>query len=128
MHPEIRTICKTWLDAVNQDRLEDLLALYAPDAVLLPTFSAHILRTEGARRNYFERLSARPSLAVSLHEKTLASSISGDIATASGTYRWDMEDDGVPLGFEARFSFVFDLDSQSPILHHHSSQIPRDLP
>ncbi len=127
MHHEIRNLCQTWLDAVNQLRLEDLLALYAPDSILLPTFSVHILRTEEARRKYFERLAARPGLAVSLHERTLASSITRNIATASGIYRWDMEVDGEPLGFEARFSYVFDLDAPSPILHHHSSQIPRDL-
>ena len=47
MHPKIRTICQTWLDAVNQVRPEDMLALYGPVTVLLPTFSAHnILCTE----------------------------------------------------------------------------------
>ena len=127
MNPKIRALCQTWLDAVNQGRIEDVLALYSPDAVLLPTFSGSIRRNSESRRDYFQQLASRPGLCVSLHEKTLVGSFSGSLATASGIYRWDMEVDGEPLGFEARFSLMLDLHSSAPILHHHSSQVPRDL-
>jgi len=31
------------------------------------------------------------------------------------------------LNFEARFTYVVDLSKASPIMQHHSSQIPRML-
>lgn len=47
MHHKIHPICQTWLDAANQARLEDMLVLYAPGAVLLPTFSKNFLEKNG---------------------------------------------------------------------------------
>ena len=45
----------------------------------------------------------------------------------NGNYLWDMVIDGETLSFEARFSYVLDLESPAPIMHHHSSQVPRVL-
>lgn len=45
-----------WLDAVNAHNIADILSLYAPDAVLVPTFSAMSLTTPEGIRGYFENL------------------------------------------------------------------------
>lgn len=56
---------------MNARSLGAVLSLYAPDSMLLLTFSPHIIRTDDHRREYFTRLAERPGLAVSLHEKCL---------------------------------------------------------
>lgn len=113
--------------ALNARDLAQVLALYAEDAVLLPTFSPHALRTPADRRRYFEQLTVRPGLAVTLHAKTLrVLAIAPDLEVASGIYRFQVEIDDEPLVFEARFTFVVSPGS-APVRHHHSSQIPRTL-
>lgn len=125
---DARDLVHAWMNAVNSRQIADVLSLYADDAVLLPTFSPNTIRTEEARRGYFEQLATRPGLFVSLHEKTLRVQPIGDnVEIASGIYRFHLEVDGQPLVFEARFSFVISLSLTKPVLHHHSSQIPRTL-
>lgn len=127
MNPSPHSICHAWLDAVNRKDLEMLTGLYAEDAILLATFSPHMLRTAEQRRAYFRRLAGQPGLQVSLHENTVREQTCGHLAVASGIYCFRMEIDGEPFAFEARFSFVLDSAAAHPILHHHSSQIPRNL-
>jgi len=125
---DARDLVHAWMSAVNSRQIADVLSLYADDAVLLPTFSPNTIRTEEARRSYFEQLAARPGLSVSLHEKTLrVQPVFGRVEIASGIYRFHVEIDGEPLVFEARFSFLVDTARPKPVLHHHSSQIPRTL-
>lgn len=121
-------ILKQWMDAVNTADIATLLNLYTKDAILIPTFSNRILKTPDDRREYFERLASRDDLSVALHEKTMVEQVvNGPIATLSGIYCWRFAIDGQLLNFEARFSYVFDLVGPNPIIHHHSSQIPRML-
>jgi hypothetical protein len=122
-----REVCERWLAAVNARDLDAVLALYAPDSVLLPTFSPHLIRDEARRRDYFTRLAARPGLAVTLHERTFTAQDLGELAVARGIYRFQMEIDVEPYAFELRFTFVVDPRAERPIQHHHSSQIPRTL-
>ncbi len=127
MESDALSICKSWLDAVNRKDLQSVLSLYADDAVLLPTFSPRVLRTADRRRDYFDRLSRQPGLRVHFHERTFSAQAVGNHAIASGIYRFEMDVDEAHLVFEARFTFILDLQAEQPILHHHSSQIPRNL-
>jgi hypothetical protein len=121
-------LLETWLAAVNNGELERVTALYGEQATLLPTFSNHSLHTPAGIQDYFQQLGNRKGLAVALHPRTLTiQRIADQKWCLSGIYRWAFEVDQEPLSFEARFSFLVDLDSPSPILHHHSSQIPRML-
>ena len=123
-HPE--QILHEWMDAVNTGNVPALTALYDPAAVLIPTFSSRLLKTPEMIEDYFVRLGARDELSVALHEKTVISQSSGDQFHAlSGIYCWRFAIDGELLNFEARFSYMLDLKRPSPILNHHSSQIPR---
>jgi hypothetical protein len=123
-----RDVVHAWMNALNARQIDTVLALYAEDAVLLPTFSPHTLHTAAGRRGYFELLAGRPGFSVSLHERTLrVQSLAAGFEAASGIYRFHVEIDGEPLVFEARFSFLVELDSPKPVRHHHSSQIPRTL-
>ncbi|MCQ3830285.1 DUF4440 domain-containing protein [Microbulbifer elongatus] len=123
-----RDILDQWMQAVNSADVESLLNLYDPHAVLIPTFSNRILNTPEKLRDYFEKLGSRPELSIALHEKTLTvQEMKSDQYTLGGIYNWRFAVDGELLNFEARFSYVIDLANPNPILHHHSSQIPRTL-
>ena len=123
-----KDILEQWMQAVNEGDVEKLLSLYDNQAVLIPTFSNRLLNTPEKLRNYFEKLGNREDLSIALHEKTLITQELGNqIFSLSGIYNWRFAVDGELLNFEARFSYVLDLSKPNPILHHHSSQIPRML-
>ena len=121
-------ILKEWMQAVNEGSLEGLLALYDEKAVLIPTFSNRLLAKPEGIRDYFSKLCGREELSIALHEKTLnIQNVSGPIYAIHGIYCWRFAIDGELLSFEARFSYMVDVERPKPILHHHSSQIPRML-
>lgn len=121
-------ILKKWMLAVNKRDIKGLLALYDEKAVLIPTFSNKILDDPKKIREYFKNLGRRKELNVTLHKKTLiVQPIKNEMYALSGIYCWQFVLDGELLSFEARFSYILDLALASPIIHHHSSQIPRML-
>jgi hypothetical protein len=121
-------VLEQWMQAVNNGEVERLLGLYDSQAVLIPTFSNRLLNKPDKLREYFEKLGSREELSIALHEKTLiVQELQNPIFSLSGIYNWRFIVDGELLNFEARFSYVIDLSRPSPILHHHSSQIPRML-
>jgi len=125
---EPQTILKAWMAAVNAGDLEGLLALYDDSAVLIPTFSNRLLIKPEAIRDYFTKICSREELSIALHEKTLhIQDVGGSVYAMNGIYCWRFAVDGELLSFEARFSYMLDLAREKPILHHHSSQIPRML-
>jgi hypothetical protein len=121
-------ILKGWMQAVNDGDIEALLALYSPQAVLIPTFSNRLLSNPKVIREYFEKLVSREELSIALHEKTLImQAVSDELHALCGIYCWRFAIDGELLSFEARFSYMLNLALPQPIIHHHSSQIPRML-
>ena len=121
-------VLEQWMQAVNNGDVDSLLGLYDSQAVLIPTFSNRLLNTPDKLREYFEKLGSREELSIALHEKTLiVQELDNEIFSLSGIYNWRFIVDGELLNFEARFSYVIDLSRPNPILHHHSSQIPRTL-
>ncbi len=119
-------ILQTWLQAVNNGDIEKLKFLYGEKAILIPTFSNKLLDTPEKILDYFLQLSSRENLKVTLHEKTVRTqAISDRFNAISGIYKWQFLVEDEQLSFEARFSYMLDLDSERPIIHHHSSQIPR---
>ena len=117
-----------WVSRVCSGNPDDIAALYHESAVLVPTFSPHtVMSTEGVR-NYFGQLATRDGLGVRLHNKALRKqSFSDTLHTLSGIYSFEFEVDQVLLSFPSRFSFMVDISLDRPILHHHSSQVPRNL-
>ena len=117
-----------WITGVNSCNLREVVGLYDRNAVLLPTFSDKCLSTLGGIRSYFERLSSHKDLRVALHYDTLlVQKLSSDLYSASGIYSWQFEVDREALSFEARFTFTINRTNPSPIIHHHSYQVPRML-
>ena len=119
-------LLRQWMQHVNNVDVERVLSLYSEHAVLIPTFSNRLLAKPQSIREYFERLFSREELSLALHEKTLVvQPMQGEIYSMCGIYCWRFAIDGELLNFEARFSYLLNLALPSPILHHHSSQIPR---
>lgn len=121
-------ILNDWLINVNDGNLEKLLNLYSQNAALFPTFSNKIMNTPDKIRGYFQTLKDRKGLSVTLHEKTLNIQwVNNSIYVLSGIYLWKFYVEEELLSFEARFSITLDAELERPIVHHHSSQIPRML-
>lgn len=119
-------ILKMWTSATEQRDIEQVMALYEPRAVLIPTFVDVILDTPTKIRAYFERLMGRQGLKISLHEKTLREQIlPTQLSILSGIYTWKFLVEDELITYEARFSFILNAEAAAPIMHHHSSQIPR---
>ena len=103
--------------------MEDLLNLYAENAVLLPTFSNDLLTDKAGIRDYFEELSRKQDVEVSVDEESIVTQrFSDNLQVISGIYRWRFGGGDEAVSIEARFTFALDLSLSSPILHHHSSQ------
>lgn len=121
-------ILEAWVSAINSGDVDGVLAMYDEGSVLIPTFSNKMINTPALLREYFEKLAARERLSVSLHrKKVIVQHIRGEVYSMSGLYCWQFDVDDELLSFEARFSYVVDMALPAPILHHHSSQIPRML-
>ncbi|MBG92538.1 MAG: DUF4440 domain-containing protein [Chloroflexi bacterium] len=123
-----RNFLDKWIQLVNNGDIENLLNLYDIEAILIPTFSNGILNTPEKLRGYFEELGNREDLSVSVNEKYLVvQELQNHIFALGGIYDWRFNVEGEVQNFEARFSYLIDLSKTSPILHHHSSQVPRKL-
>ena len=121
-------VLNTWMDGINTANADKLCSLYDETAFLIPTFSNRLLNTPEKIREYFEKVGQKEQLGITLHENTLnIQALGNQLFSLGGLYKWEFAIDGELLAFEARFTYVFDLSKESPILHHHSSQIPRSL-
>ena len=115
-----------WMGHIHKGEIESLLSLYNEQAVLIPTFSNRILDTPIKIREYFEKFGNKAELSIALHgNPKVEQKISDQIYCISGIYCWRFEVDGEMMSFEARFSYLLNFAEKSPIMHHHSSQVPR---
>lgn len=113
-----------WMEAVSTGRIEDILNLYAPDAILVPTLSNEIVVTEAGRRRYFEFLLSDGGPACTVdHEETR---IDRGFSTVriGGTYTFCFRRPSGEETVPARFLFTFEkLDGHWRITGHHSSRL-----
>ena len=117
-----------WVTRVCSGNASDIAALYNEAAVLIPTFSPHTVTSPEGITAYFEQLATREGLGVRLHNKALRKQSQSEMLhTLSGICSFEFEVDQVLLSFPSRFTFVMDISLERPILHHHSSQVPRNL-
>ena len=128
MFETVEAVTNTWLQNVNKGNIENLMELYDENAIMVPTFSNRLLNTPDKIRKYLESLACHEELSIALHENTVViQALQKDLYSCCGIYCWRFAVDGELLSFEARFSFIINLALACPIIHHHSSQIPRTL-
>ena len=119
MKSEITGLFEKWNQALQSGNPDRIVALYAPDAILLPTVSDKIRHSPSEIRDYFEHFMAgKPS--GSIVESNIR--VFGDIAINSGHYMFEF---GSGALVHARFTFVYHKkNNQWSIVEHHSSRMP----
>lgn len=121
-HSEITRQLEAWQDAVTAADVDAVLALYAPEAILLPTFSSAIRRTSAERREYFERFLSRRPRCLLREQKPRRY---GEVAVNSGRYTFTVAEAAGEREIEARFTFVYHrVADRWWIVEHHSSVLP----
>lgn len=96
-----------------------MLELYAPNAVLVPTYSEEILQGHAELAGYFAEFMDKEDFCGRIDEVIEQ----GPVVSGTYTFRW--LEDGVPEQVEARFTYVFANTPQGrKIVTHHSSEVP----
>ena len=125
---QARQILDTWIARVRANDLDGVVGMYGEGSVLLPTFSPHRINSDAGLRDYYAALFGRDGLQVDVHEASLrVLPTGGTVSTLVGIYSFSFVVDDDRLTFPSRFTFVVDTEADAPILHHHSSQVPRTL-
>jgi uncharacterized protein (TIGR02246 family) len=118
---------RQWIATVTSGKptvVDDVLALYADDAVLLATVSEQIRDTKAELRDYFTFFTALPNLSAKDYIPTIR--VYDDIAINSGYYTFMYETEpGKVKEVNARYTFTYrKINGKWMIVDHHSSGIP----
>ena len=118
-------VLEQWIQFVRLGDAGALGSLYAPEAVLIPTFAARPIGTPAAIREYFVNLCGGGPVQLDLEPAAArVQPIGESLHCLSGTYRWRIQVAGEARRFTARYTFIVDAVARRPILHHHSSRLP----
>ena len=112
-------IINSWQQHLNEENLSGVMKLYDISCVLIPTFSSEILTDHEQIKEYFVKVIEVQKGKVKFQPKSIYEQQVGEnMYLISGKYFFHlMEKEKIP----ARFSFLVNLLSENPILHHHSS-------
>ncbi|WP_145012507.1 DUF4440 domain-containing protein [Pseudomonas oryzihabitans] len=113
----------TWAATVATRDVEAILALYAADAILVPTLSNEVRDSEDSRREYFRNFLANEGLVcdVQIFKKRVSSTLG--TVVVGGLYVFHYREGDRAISVPARFLFTFEqLDGRWLITGHHSSR------
>jgi uncharacterized protein (TIGR02246 family) len=118
---------RQWIATVTSGKatvVDDVLALYSDDAVLLATVSEQIRDTKTELRDYFTFFTALPKLSAKDYNPSIR--VYDDIAINSGYYTFMYEPEpGTVKEVPARYTFTYrKINGKWMIVDHHSSGIP----
>jgi uncharacterized protein (TIGR02246 family) len=120
---DVKAATSRWLDAFNRKSTRDIVALYAPDAVLFGTSSPVLRHTPALILDYFSTLPTLGDATIALGEHRVQ--VFGDVAINSGFYTRSQRQEGKVTQNPARFTFVYSKrDGEWLIVNHHSSALP----
>lgn len=111
-----------WAETVATRDVDKVLALYAADAILVPTLSNLVRDCDDSRRNYFENFLANDGLVCDI--QVFKKRVSRKLGTVvvGGLYTFVYREGGEQHTVPARFLFTFErIDEQWLITGHHSS-------
>ena len=115
----VAALFETWNDTLRTGTPAKVAALYADDAVLLPTLSNTPRYTTAARIDYFKHFMARHPVG-HVDERRIA--LGCNMVLDSGLYTFFF-DDGTHVAARFSFAYVFD-GARWRIASHHSSAMP----
>ncbi|MCJ1685406.1 SgcJ/EcaC family oxidoreductase [Rathayibacter sp. VKM Ac-2928] len=118
---EVRGLFDEWNAALATGDPAQVDALYADDAVLLPTVAPGVLDTSAERIGYFDAfLKKRPTGTI---DESVVRDLGDGYASNTGLYTFDLAATGEVV--HARFTFVYEeIDGEWRIIEHHSSKEP----
>jgi uncharacterized protein (TIGR02246 family) len=121
---DVEAATTRWIEAFNRKSSRDIVALYAPDAVLFGT-SSPVLRDKPALvADYFKDIASLGNATITVEEHRVQ--LFGNIAINTGFYTRVSQQDGKVVRNPARFSFVYaKRGGQWLIINHHSSALPQ---
>lgn len=116
---QISALFGRWNTSLGTLDPDQVLAQYAPDAVLLPTVSNQPRTTPAEIRDYFVHfLKSGPQGKIDQHIIRIGCNVAQDV----GTYTFQFKDGKT---VHARYTFVYEwVDGKWLIAHHHSSAMP----
>ena len=113
-------ILNSWQKHLNEKNLSGVLKLYDKSCVLIPTFSSEILTNHKKIEEYFVKVIEVQKGKVEFQPNYIFEQQVGEkLYLLSGKYFFHLMK---KKKIAARFSFLVNLLSENPILHHHSSR------
>jgi hypothetical protein len=115
---------RNWATTISGRNVAEVMALYAVDAILVPTLSNDIGEYEHERRRYFETFLANEGLRceIAVQKKRISRKLS--TVVIGGLYTFTFLRQGVQHEVPARFLFTFEnIDGRWLITGHHSSRL-----
>jgi uncharacterized protein (TIGR02246 family) len=120
---DVEAATSRWIDAFNRKSTRDIVALYAPDAVLFGTSSPLLRDRPELVLDYFKDLPALGDAVITVGEHRVQ--VFGDIAISTGFYTRSSKQGGETVRNPARFTFVYEKRKGAwLIVNHHSSVLP----
>ena len=113
-------ILNSWQQHLNEENISSILKLYDISCVLIPTFSSEILTDHEQIKEYFVKVIEVQKSKVEFQPNSISEQQVGEnMYLLSGKYFFHLMEEKKIL---ARFSFIVNLLSENPIMHHHSSR------
>ena len=117
---DIKHLFSIWNRALATGDPDQVTALYAADAVLLPTVSNQVRHNHAEIRDYFVNFLAKKPQGEIDEANTRV--LAENLASNSGVYTFTFGD-GTQV--TARFSYLYKrIDGEWKIIEHHSSAMP----
>lgn len=117
---EIAALFERWNDALQTREPARVVALYADDAILLPTVSNQPRLTPAERTDYFEHfLADGPAGSIDMRQIEIGCNMAVD----AGLYTFNFADTGESVS--GRYSYTYRWDGETWLItSHHSSAMP----
>ena len=113
-------ILNNWQQHLNEANLSGIMKLYDEKCVLIPTFSSEILTDHEQIKEYFVKVIEVQEGKVEFQQNSISEQqVAENMYLLGGKYIFNLKGkEKIP----ARFSFIVNLLSENPIMHHHSSR------
>ena len=120
---DIIQLFSNWNDAIQTGDPDKVTAMYAEDAVLLPTVSNQVRHNHPEIRDYFVSFLAK-SPSGEINEAN-PRQLTDDLVSNTGVYTFTFGDGAQVM---ARYSYVYKcIGGEWKIIEHHSSMMPEPV-
>lgn len=117
---QVLDLFSRWNNALATGNPDEVTALYAPDAILLPTVSNQVRHNHAEIRDYFVNFLAKEPQGVI--DEANVRFLGDELAINSGVYTFTF---GNGDQVTARFTYLYRrIDGEWKIAEHHSSAMP----